>query len=137
MAPELRIGDKILVNMVIYRFQSPKRGDVILFPYPLNPKKLFLKRIIGLPNEQVKIADGKVYINGQPMPSNHKYLNVEAWQFGKTGQVIQIPSDSYFVLGDNSAYSADSRQWGFVKKKSVKGKVVFIFSPENRRKKIS
>ncbi len=142
MAPALRIGDSIFIDTVTYKFQEPRRGDVILFSYPLNPKVDMLKRIIGMPKEQLRIDSGNIFIYGKLMdtvqiPRSRIYLNKEEWEFGKKGQAIQIPADSYFVLGDHSAYSADSRQWGFVKKKNVIGKAFYIFSPSERRGKIS
>jgi signal peptidase I len=139
MAPTLRVGDEILVDTLIYKFQPPQRGDVIVFPYPLNPRKDFVERIVGLPNEQIKIEKGDVSINGKLLSNGHRYVNREDWPFGQAGQVIQIPSDSYFVLGDNSAHSAavDSRQWGFVKKQTVRGKVSCIYAPFHRLGKVS
>lgn len=138
MIPTLLVGDKIFVEKISYRFNEPKRGDIIVFKYPVDRKKDFVKRLIGLPGERIEIRGGVVLINGRPLNeapfSSNYYYNVDRsdWQFGHSEQVFEVPENSYFVLGDNSANSSDSRNWGFVPRRDVIGKAKFIWWPVPR-----
>ena len=136
MKPTFMEEDKIFVDKLSYRFHPPERGDIIVFKYPLDRKKDFVKRLAGLPGETLEIRKGVLLVNGKPMTdppfSRNIYYNVEDWKFGKSGQVIRVPDGCYFALGDNSAHSADSRQWGFVPKKDLVGKAFMIWWPPNR-----
>lgn len=139
-------GDIILVNKFIYgakvpffniplpKMTSPQRGDVIVFIYPEDPKKDFIKRLVGLPGETVEIINGTIYINDKPLVSplfsQRYYYN--RGDFGREGQKLVVPGNSFFVLGDNSASSQDSRYWGFVPYKNVLGKAMVIYWPPNR-----
>lgn len=138
MKPTFMEEDKIFVDKLSYRFHSPERGDIIVFKYPLDRKKDFVKRLAGLPGEALEIRKGVLLVNGKPMTdppfSGNAYYNVEDWEFGKSGQVIRVPDGHYFALGDNSAHSADSRQWGFVPKKDLVGKAFMIWWPPKRIK---
>ncbi len=141
-------GDRILVNKFIYgakipftqgsfpALRQPKRGDVIVFVAPQDPKKDFIKRLIGLPGETVEIRGGNIYINGilnkGTLLYNRTYYNKPESAFGEEGHVVKVPEDSYYVLGDNSASSLDSRYWGFVPKKNILGKAIVIFWPPMR-----
>jgi len=146
MRPTLQEGDLILVNKFIYgakipftdsrlpAWQEPKRGDVVVFIYPDNPKKDFIKRLIALEGESVEIKNGTVYINDRPlldpMFSQRYYYN--RGEFAKEGAKITVPPNSFFVLGDNSASSQDSRYWGFVPAKNILGKAILIYWPPQR-----
>jgi len=146
MRPTLLEGDIILVNKFIYgarlpftnlylpKVRSPQRGDVVVFVYPENPKKDFIKRLIATEGEAVQIKDGTIYINDKPLLdplfSQRYYYN--QGDFGKENKKIIVPKDNYFVLGDNSASSQDSRYWGFVPKKNMLGKAMLIYWPPNR-----
>ncbi len=136
MKPTFMEQDKIFVDKISYRFHEPKRGDIIVFKYPVDPKKDFVKRLIGLPGDAVEIRKGVVIVNGksltEPPFSKYIYYNVDDWNYGKTGQVINVPENNYFVLGDNSAHSADSRQWGFVPQKDLVGRAFMIWWPPKR-----
>ena len=128
-------GDRIIVNKLLYRFHEPRTGDVIVFKYPEDPKRDFIKRLIGRPGDRVEIREGKVRLNGrmleQPdMVQRTYYYNVGT--FGAEGQELEVPPEMYFVLGDNSASSRDSRYWGFVPKRYLIGKAVLIFWPPYR-----
>jgi len=120
MEPTLHIRDRIIVNKFIYKFREPKRFEVIVFRYPGRkpgePKKDFIKRIIGLPGEKLFIKDGKVSINGKLLKETHP-VNRDYSNYGPVG----IPDKNYFVMGDNRPNSADSRVWGFVPKKNIAG----------------
>jgi len=138
MIPTLLVGDKIFVEKVSYRFHDPKRGDIIVFKYPQDRKKDFVKRLIALPGERVEIRGGVILVNGNPLNESPfaetYYYNVDrdGWKLGHTGHVFEVPPQSYFVLGDNSANSLDSRSWGFVPRRDVIGKAKFIWWPVPR-----
>ncbi len=138
MKPTFMEEDKIFVDKLSYRFHAPERGDIIVFKYPLDPKKDFVKRLAGLPGDALEIRKGVLIVNGKPMTDppfgKNTYYNVEDWQFGKSGMVIRVPEGEYFAMGDNSAHSADSRQWGFVPKKNLVGKAFMIWWPPQRIK---
>jgi signal peptidase I len=146
MRPTLLEKDLILVNKFIYgakipftdlrlpAFRQLKRGDVIVFIYPKEPKKYFIKRLVGLPGETLEIKNGTIYINDKPLLepvfSSRYYYN--RGNFAGEGQKITMPDDSSFVLGDNSSSSLDSREWGFVPHKNILGRAMIIFWPLNR-----
>ncbi|MDD5669041.1 MAG: signal peptidase I [Candidatus Omnitrophica bacterium] len=142
--------DLIIVNKFIYGgkipftdwrmpgLRQPQRGDVIVFIYPEDQRKFFIKRLIGLPGETVEIKNGSVYINDAPLSDSvfNKIYYYNKGDNAKEGQKIVVPPDSYFVLGDNSASSLDSRFWGFVPKNNVLGKAFFIYWPPQRMRVI-
>jgi signal peptidase I len=146
MRPTLIEKDIILVNKFIYGAKIPftdwrlpavrqlKRGDVIVFIYPEDRKKFFIKRLIGLSGEMLEIKNGTIFINNKPLSGNpfSKVYYYNRGDFGKEGQKIQIPQDSYFVMGDNSPSSLDSRFWGFVPKKDILGEAILIYWPLER-----
>lgn len=139
-------GDLILVNKFIYgakipftnyhlpALRLPKRGDVVVFVYPEDRKKDFIKRLVGLPGETIEIKGGSIYINDkaatEPIFNQIYYYN--RGEFASEGQKITVPNDSYFVLGDNSVSSKDSRYWGFVPKKDLLGKALVVYWPPQR-----
>ena len=146
MEDTLLIGDHLLVDKLAYAPSGPiskyilpyedvRRGDIIVFRYPVDPKKDFIKRLVGLPGENVEIRDGKIYVGGQALedPATFgKFYYYNHDPYGGPGEKIQVPEHSYFVLGDNSANSTDSRFWGFVPQKNVLGKAVFRWWPPKR-----
>jgi signal peptidase I len=125
MQPTLYPGDYVIVNKLAYRFGgSPERGDVIVFRYPPNPEAIpYIKRVIGLPEDQVHIADGKIYINGQLMLE--PYLKVTT----NRGGDWTVPAGNLFVMGDNRNNSSDSRTWGFVPLENIIGRAEVIYLP--------
>ncbi len=139
-------GDRLLVNKLQYGprvpftdkrlpgLTHPKRGDVIVFIYPEDRKRDFIKRLIAFGGETVEISDGDVLINGKtveiPVIKNNYYYN--RGPYGQAGEPITVPKGYYFVLGDNSASSADSRFWGFVPEEDVIGKAEVIYWPVTR-----
>ena len=135
MRPTLIEGDRILVNKFIYRFKTPQRGDIIVFRYPEDPKRPFIKRLVGLGGDQVEIRSSHLYVNGTPLDQNEVFRTNHYYnqgQFGQAQQIIHVPHDAFFVLGDNSASSHDSRFWGFVPKRLLIGRAMCIFWPLNR-----
>ena len=146
MRSTLLEGDLILVNKFIYgakipftdlnlpALRQPKKGDVIVFIYPDNPKKDFIKRLVGLPGETLEIKNGTVYVNDKPLIDstfNQRYY-YNRGEFGQEGKKIKITDDNFFVLGDNSTSSQDSRYWGFVPRKNILGKALVIYWPLQR-----
>lgn len=138
MEDTLAIGDYLLVSKFIYgikipmtggrilRIRDPRRGDVVVFQYPKDTSKDFIKRVIGAPGDEVEIKDKKVYVNGKPYENPHEVhrgkdiLPGEQTPRDNFGPV-KVPENSYFVMGDNRDNSYDSRFWGFVKEENIKG----------------
>lgn len=125
---------KPLADIRLPGFGKPQRGDIIVFVYPGDRTKDFIKRLIGLPGDQVEIKEGGIYINGQqvtdPRIKNTYYYN--RGEFGAEGVAITVPPGHYFMLGDNSGSSHDSRYWGFIKETDIVGKADLLFFPLNR-----
>ena len=123
MEPTLHSGEFVIVNKLTYKLGMPEIGDVVIFHYPRDPEQEYVKRVIGLPGDQVVITDGKVYVNGQLLEEDYiaaSPANEASWD---------IPEDAIFVLGDNRNNSSDSHSWGTVPLKYVVGKAVFIYWP--------
>ena len=118
--------DCILGFQQAYLFSDPKRGDIVIFPFPDDPEIIYVKRIIGLPGETVEIKDGYVYIDGEPLEESY----VKDSTLGEYGP-YEVPEDSYFMLGDNRNSSADSRRWDntYLKGEDIIAKVLFRYSP--------
>jgi signal peptidase I len=128
MEPTLQIGDKIIVNKIVYRFQEPKRGDIMVFKYPLDPARDYIKRVIGLPGEKLEIKDSVIYINDQPIEEEYLPSNSNSANFGP----VNIPENAYFMMGDNRNNSQDSRVWGTLPNNYIIGKALAVFWPVNR-----
>jgi signal peptidase I len=141
MEPTLLVGDHILVNKFIYGIKiplihttlipvsSPKRGDVVVFIYPVDKSKDFIKRVIGLPGDTVEIQDQKVIINGKRWDDKHGYYDEQGESIGNPGQPerFKVPKGHIFVMGDNRDHSYDSRFWGYVPMSSIKGKAFIVY----------
>jgi len=124
MQPTLYEKDFVLVNKLVYRFDQPKRGDVIVFKPPRDPEgEPYVKRVIGLPGDKVKIAAGQVYINDIPL--QEPYIQASPLYHGSW----LVPGDSLFVLGDNRNNSSDSHAWGMVPLANVLGRAEFVYFP--------
>lgn len=130
MHPTLKVGDRILVNKFIYKFRAPKRGEVIVFVYPEDPKKDYIKRLIALGGEKVTIQDGDIYVNGRRLEGPAAVTSRYYYSQGYYGtQEVLVPENSFFVLGDNSGNSKDSRYWGFVPRHNLIGQAFLIYWP--------
>ena len=144
MENTLLIGDHILVNKFIYGFEvpftnlrilklrDPKRGDVIVFEFPPDPSKDFIKRVIGVPGDEIMISNKLVYVNGIPYRNPHEVHNdpnvILALQSPRDNfGPIRVPTDDFFVMGDNRDNSYDSRFWGFVPYKNILGEAFIIY----------
>jgi signal peptidase I len=128
MEPTLMINDRILVAKFLYRFEPVARGNVIVFRYPLNPQRDFVKRVIGLPEDRVRLNEGVVYINDTRIAETGYLIKPD---FGNYGPVT-VPASQYFVLGDNRNNSEDSRFFGYVPRANIIGRAVFIYWPPPR-----
>ncbi|MFP4497229.1 MAG: signal peptidase I [Vulcanimicrobiota bacterium] len=128
MVPSLHTNNRIVVNLLAYKFSQPERGDIIIFQCPVNPEKDYIKRVIGLSGETLEIKEGMVYINEQLL--DEYYLD---YSDGRENiEAITIPDDSIYVMGDNRLNSEDSRFWGPLEKKLIKGKAQLIFWPPEK-----
>lgn len=133
MNPTLQNGNAIIVNKFIYRFQQPKRGDIIAFKYSQNPSQFFIKRIIAIEGDKIDIRDGKVYLNDQMIEEKYILEPMDTIKIGNIDFPIVIPKDSYFVMGDNRNISFDSRykDVGLVPLSHISGKAVLRIWPLN------
>jgi len=126
MAPTLEDQDRLIVNKLVYRIGEPRRGDIVMLYYPLNPEKSFVKRVIAEEGDTVRIVDGRVYVNDIPLKDDYvasDYRSHDDWG----PQVIN--EGYYFVMGDHRNNSSDSRHWGMVPKKYIIGKVQIRWWP--------
>jgi signal peptidase I len=140
MLQTLQIGDHLLVtkfaygvkvpftNIMIYEREGPKHGDIIVFDFPEDPSKDFIKRVIGLPGDVIEIRDKQVFRNGEKLiePYVQHVTSVILPQRDNFGP-ITVPEDKYFVLGDNRDESYDSRFWGYVERKTIAGKALILY----------
>ena len=162
MIPTLNIGDFIVVNKFSYglklpfsdmysdpvyltQFQSPKRDDVIVFKYPLDPSLNYIKRVIGLPGDEIELVNKQVYVNGKAVSAisesspitkdykvkgqNREFLIQSTGRETRADTIphFKVPAGKYFVMGDNRDFSADSRYWGFVPQENIKGKALAVW----------
>ncbi len=136
MEPNFHDGEYILTDKISYRFGEPKRGDVVVFKAPTNPDVDFIKRIIALPGEKLKINNNRVVIFNDEHPKgftlSESFEVMKPTAGGshiKEGKVIEVPAGNYFVFGDNRTHSFDSREWGPLPKKSIVGKAWLRYWP--------
>ncbi len=129
MQPRLVDQERIFVNRFIYRFKDIHRGDVVVFWYPRDRSKSFIKRIVGVPGDAVEIQNGTVYVNGARV--YEPYLDPE-FRDEKSFRKVIVPPGQYFVLGDHRNSSNDSRSWGFVARQLIYGKAIFSYWPVSR-----
>lgn len=134
MIPTLQVGDRLVVDKISYLFHPPHPGDIVVFNPPDVPQlsaiskdNAFIKRVIGLPGQQVQVQQGQVYINNQPLPE--KYL-AEPIRYELPSFVV--PEGQVFVLGDNRNYSNDSHVWGFLPRENIIGRAAWRFFPFDR-----
>jgi signal peptidase I len=148
MENNLLIGDHLLVNKFVFgptgspleRTLLPvrdiRRGDIVVFKYPDEPDRDFIKRVIGLPGETIELKNKKVHVNGQPLeepyvhfltPPSNEYQEVTSYDLRERFGPVTVPADQYFVMGDNRDNSQDSRYWGFLPRHYVKGRALLIY----------
>ena len=131
-------GDRMIGLRTAYWFSSPKRGQVVIFKFPDNEDETFVKRVIGLPGETVRIKEGKVYINNSKKPLKEDYLKEEWTEGNNFEEPFKVPKDSYFCMGDNRNVSNDARFWDkkYVKKNKILAKAEFVYWPWKNKKVI-
>jgi signal peptidase I len=131
MYPTFHDGDYIITDKLTYRFSLPKRGDVVVFENPRNHSDDFIKRIMGLPGDRIKVVSGHFYINDKLTiePYLQPSVQTDGRFFLQEGVEKAVDAGNYFVLGDNRQYSSDSREWGFVKKSEILGRVIVRYWP--------
>lgn len=124
MEPNFHTGEYVLVNKVAYLFQEPRRGDVIVFRYPFDIHRDFMKRVIGIPSDTIQTTDMEVRVNGQILhePYISLPLNFES-------RTWKLEPNQFFVMGDNRDNSLDSRTWGPLERKYIVGKVIIVYWP--------
>ena len=134
MMPKLHDQDRIFVNKFIYPLREwigdkepIKRGDIVVLLYPDDPSKSYIKRVVGLPGEEVNVENGKLYING--MQNDEPYLDSEYISSDSMPGSVHVKEHHYFVMGDNRRNSSDSRYWGLVPEKYIYGKAIFRYYP--------
>jgi len=131
MKPNLQIGDRILAYKFLYGLKNVKRGDIIVFKFPLNPRKDFIKRVIGLPGDIIKIENKEIYVNGKQL-SEPYIVHGDKWNSGFPRDEYPptpVPAGSLFMLGDNRDSSDDSRYWGFVPAQNLVGEAFLVYWP--------
>ena len=127
MEPRIDSGEYVLINTVAFRIGPIKRGDIVAFRHVRSAPSVYLKRIVGLPGEQITILRGKVQVNGTALAEPYVRFSD-----GRSYPTVTVPPRSYYVLGDNRANSDDSRDWGFVEAEDVVGKAVLAVWPPSR-----
>ena len=126
MQPQLRDQDRLFINKFVYRFEKISRGDIVVFHYPRDPQKSYIKRVIALPGDSLRIDDGRVYVNGEQI--NESYVP-RAYRDMRSMPEIVIPQNEYFVMGDHRSISSDSRDFGPVDRTLIYGKAAFVYWP--------
>lgn len=129
MMPSLDDQERIFINKFVYRIEAIQRGDIVVFRYPRDPAKSFIKRVIGVAGDHVRIVDGRVYVNGKLLDEDYV---PGAYQDGRSYPDTVVPKDAYFVLGDHRSLSNDSRDFGPVDAAYIYGKAVFGYWPVDK-----
>jgi signal peptidase I len=126
MLPRLEDRDRLFINKFAYHFSAIERGDVVVFHYPRDPEKSYIKRVIGLPGDRLRIDHGTVWINGYPQSENYV---PEDFRDSRSYAEIVVPENTYFMMGDHRSISSDSREFGPVDRSLIYGKAVFVYWP--------
>ncbi|MEA2112456.1 MAG: signal peptidase I [Patescibacteria group bacterium] len=131
MSPNFETGHYLIVDQLSYNFKNPQRGEVVVFKYPNDTKKFFIKRIIGLPNETIKIEGSKVFIKNGKNPNGIEIKEDYIENLGQNNIEVTLNSDEYYVMGDNRPASSDSRTWGSLSEKLIIGRAFLRLFPFN------
>jgi signal peptidase I len=126
MLPRLEDRDRLFINKFAYHFSAIERGDVVVFHYPRDPEKSYIKRVVGLPGDRLRIDHGTVFINGYPQSENYV---PEDFRDSRSYAEIVVPENTYFMMGDHRSISSDSREFGPVDRSLIYGKAVFVYWP--------
>jgi signal peptidase I len=126
MLPRLEDRDRLFINKFVYHFTAIERGDVVVFHYPRDPEKSYIKRVIALPGDRLRINHGTVWLNGKPLRENYV---PDEYRDSRSMAEIVVPEDTYFMMGDHRSISSDSRDFGPVEHSLIYGKAVFVYWP--------
>jgi len=126
MLPRLEDSDRLFINKFVYHVTAIERGDVVVFHYPRDPEKSYIKRVIGLPGDQIRIDGGRVWVNGRSL--REPYVPAD-YRDTRSMNEITVPPGCYFMMGDHRSISSDSRDFGPVERSLIYGKAVFIYWP--------
>jgi signal peptidase I len=126
MLPRLEDHDRLFINKFVYRITAIERGDIVVFHYPRDPEKSYIKRVIALPGDRLRVDRGLVWLNGNPLPE--RYVP-EEYKDSRSMTEIVIPDGYYFMMGDHRSISSDSREFGPVDRDLIYGKAVFVYWP--------
>jgi len=126
MLPRLEDHDRLFINKFVYHLSAIERGDVVVFHYPRDPEKSYIKRVIALPGDRLRIDRGQVWLNGRRQRENYV---PEEYRGTKSMMEIIVPEDTYFMMGDHRSISSDSREFGPVERSLIYGKAVFVYWP--------
>jgi signal peptidase I len=131
MMPTLTDQERIFINKFTYRFGlgDVERGDTVVFWYPGDVSKSYIKRVIGVPGDRIRIDAGQVYVNGSALAEAYVPADERDYSSWRDGQEQAVPQGKYFVLGDHRNQSSDSRMWGYVPRENIYGKAVFVYWP--------
>jgi signal peptidase I len=126
MLPRLEDHDRLFINKFVYHVAAIERGDVVVFHYPRDPEKSYIKRVIALPGDRLRIDRGQVWLNGR---RQREVYVPEEYRDTKSMMEIVVPDDAYFMMGDHRSISSDSREFGPVERSLIYGKAVFVYWP--------
>src|SRR5579885_3278404 len=131
MTPTLTDQERIFINKFTYRFglSNIERGDTVVFWFPKDTSKSYIKRVIGLPGDRVRVDEGRVYVNGKELVENYVPPENRDESTWRDGREVTVPPGNYFVLGDHRNQSSDSRMWGWVPRENIYGKAIFVYWP--------
>jgi len=131
MEPGLSDNERIFINKFTYKLNlgDVRRGDTVVFWYPADTSKSYIKRVIGLPGDRIRIVHGQVYVNGSPLAEDYVAQANRDSSTWADGREMLVPPADYFVLGDHRNSSSDSRAWGWVPRENIYGKAVFVYWP--------
>ena len=127
MAPQLHDQDRLFINKFAYQFEKIDRDDVVVFYYPRDTQKSYIKRVIGLPGDTIRIVDGEVFVNGKAIAESYV---PERYRDLRSMEEIRVPEGEYFVMGDHRSISSDSRDFGPVERSLIYGKAAFVYWPK-------
>ncbi len=133
MLPGLEDQERIFINKFVYRWDPIERGDIVVFHYPRDPAKSYIKRVIAVEGDRVRIDEGRVFVNGEQLAE--PYVPAEYADF-RSYPEIKVPAHSYFLLGDHRTSSSDSRDFGPVAQRYIYGKAVFVYWPRDKLGKL-
>jgi signal peptidase I len=126
MLPRLEDRDRLFINKFVYHIEAISRGDIVVFHYPRDPEKSYIKRIIALPGDRIRIDHGQVRVNGKALDESYV---PEEYRDTRSMPEMVVPDDCYFVMGDHRSISSDSREFGPVERSLIYGKAVFVYWP--------